>query len=283
MSTILLLSIIGGLLIQSVAKKIFNQKSDGRGAYLFTAVSVLAAAAFFVVAGEKPYHFQWAWVPYSLGFAVSYGMASIGTFLAIQYGSMSLTSLATSYSLIIPTLYGLLFLNEQGGFFLYLGLVLLMISLVLINTKKGDMAISFKWAVFALIAFLGNGICSTVQKMQQIAFDGAAKNEFMIVALLVVAAFLFLISLKGERQSWKPCLEKGLLWMVICGVTNGAVNLFVMILSGKMATSVMFPLISAGGILLTTFVGTLAFREKLTLKQYIGVFLGAGAVVFLNL
>lgn len=283
METVLLLSIIGGMLMQNVTKKIFNRKQQGKGVYLFSAVSVLAAAVFFVCVGEKPLQFDAAWLPYSLGFAVSYGMATVGSFLAIQWGSLSLTSLATSYSLIIPTLYGLLFLDEAGSSYLYIGIVLLLISLVLINTKKGDMQISLRWAVFALIAFLGNGICSTVQKVQQTVFHGAAKNEFMIVALLVVAIFLFVISFGSEKKDWGDCLKGGSGWMVLCGLANGAVNLFVMILSGKMPASVMFPLISAGGILATALVAKFGFREKLTVKQYLGMLLGTGAVIFLNL
>ena len=283
MQTVLLLSIILGMLLQSVAKKAFNKCSGDKGAYLFTAISVLAAAAFFAIIGKKPFRFDAAWLPYSLGFALSYGVASIGSFLAIQYGSLSLTSLATSYSLIIPTLYGLMFLGEPGSSYLYIGIVLLLVSLLLINTKKGDMKISLKWAIFAFLGFLGNGVCSTVQKVQQTVFDGAAKNEFMIVALLVVAVILFLMSLGSEKESWKPCVKKGIGWMLLCGIANGAVNLFVMVLSASMPASVMFPLISAGGILATALVAKLIFQEKLTVKQYVGMLLGIGAVIFLNL
>lgn len=105
----------------------------------------------------------------------------------------------------------------------------------------------------------------------------------MIVALLVVAVFLLALSFGSEKKAWKLCLQKGTGWMILCGVANGAVNLFVMILSASMPASVMFPLISAGGILATALVAKLLFREKLTVKQYAGMLLGIGAVIFLNL
>ena len=283
METLLLLTIIGGMSLQNVSKKAFNKKTGGKGTYLFSAVSMLTAAVFFAFAGEKSVTIDCAWMPYSLGFAVSCGISVVCSFLAIQCGSLSLTSLATSYSLIIPTIYGLVFLNETSGIWLYLGIILLMISLVLINNRDSDVKITVKWAVFAFFAFLGNGVCTTVQKMQQIAFDGEAKNEFMMVALLVLSAFMFVLAFVWEKQVWGECFKKGSGWMVLCGVANGAVNLFVMILAGYMPASVMFPLVSAGGILLTAAISRWVYREKLTRRQSIGLVLGIGAVIFLNL
>jgi multidrug transporter EmrE-like cation transporter len=64
---------------------------------------------------------------------------------------------------------------------------------------------------------------------------------------------------------------------------NGMVNLFVMLLSGKMALSLMFPLISSGGIIITFFVSTLFYKEKFTKAQLIGFIAGVASVVFLNI
>ena len=48
-------------------------------------------------------------------------------------------------------------------------------------------------------------MCSTVQKMQQVASGGAYKNEFMIIALAVVAAamLLLLIENAGDKTYLK--------------------------------------------------------------------------------
>jgi multidrug transporter EmrE-like cation transporter len=72
--------------------------------------------------------------------------------------------------------------------------------------------------------------------------------------------------------------------MMLCGAANGAVNLFVILLStNKMNPSLMFPLISAGGIVITSLVSIFVYKEKLSLLQYIGVVMGIGAIVFMNL
>ena len=71
-------------------------------------------------------------------------------------------------------------------YFFFIGLGLLAISLFLVNKKNDKCPITPKWLLFVFLSFTGNGLCSTFQKMQQIAFGGAYKNEFMIISLAIV-------------------------------------------------------------------------------------------------
>ncbi len=130
---------------------------------------------------------------------------------------------------------------------------------------------------------MGNGICTTVQKVQQIDFSGKYKAEFMSLSLLIVVAILLITALKTEKNDIVPAIKKGIIPIVVCGVANGIVNLFVMILSLRMSASVMFPLVSAGSIILTYFISLLWYKEELTLIQNIGFSLGVISVIFLNL
>ena len=140
-----------------------------------------------------------------------------------------------------------------------------------------------KIVFYLLIAFVGNGMCSVVQKMQQDAFGGNYKNEFMIIALASVCTSLFITSLIKEKRHIKRCAKTGWYFAIACGIMNGVVNLFIMLLSGKMPVSLMFPLISAGGIIITYFVSRFIYKEKLTKQQLFGFALGVCSVVLLNI
>jgi len=98
--------------------------------------------------------------------------------------------------------------------------------------------------------------------------------------VVVVMAVLMLVS---ERHKIKTCAAKGWWCCLAGGALNGMVNLFVMILSGTMAVSLMFPIISAGGIVITFFVSRWVYHEKLTRRQLVGFALGVLSVIFLNL
>ena len=275
-----LVAIILGISGQSILKKPYIQKTDGAGVYFFNTLLSAAALLFFVVTSSK-FSFDISFIPYSISFAISYAMASVFMVLAIAYGSLSLTSLFISYSLLIPTFYGLILGDDISKGFIP-GMILLVISLFLTNKSGEEEKISFKWIIFVFLSFFGNGMCTVVQKMQQIASNGAYKNEFMIVALAIVTVVMLIISILKERTEIKFFAKVGWHWAIICGALNGMVNLFVMILSGKMPVSLMFPLISAGGLIVTYIVSRFFYKEKLTKIQFIGFIFGLISVVFLN-
>ena len=276
-----LVAIIVGVSGQSIVKKPYTQKTSGGGVYFFNMLLSMAALLFFVATSSK-LNFNLTYVPYSIGFAVAYAVSSVFMVLAIAYGSLSLTSLFISYSLMIPTIYGLILGEPVGNGFLP-GMILLVISIFLTNKRDEKAKISFKWVIFVLLSFIGNGMCTVVQKMQQVASGGKYKNEFMIVALAIVTIVMFIISLFQERRDIKFYAKSGWNWALICGVLNGMVNLFVMILSGRMSVSLMFPLISAGGLIVTYIVSRLFYKEKLTRIQFVGFVFGLAAVVLLNI
>ena len=273
-----------GISAQNVLKKYYNGKTDRHGVFIFAAISAFVACLFFLISSGFKLDFCAEVIPYSLGFAVSYAAASVGSFLAIQSGSLSLTSLINSYSLVVPTFYSLIFFGESVSGIFWVGFALLMISLFLINSREGEVKITLKWVVFVVVGFLGNGICSTVQAAEQRAFAGAYKSEFMIMALTVVALSLFTASLCTERDCMGDCLKRGGHLMAGCGVANGAVNLFIMLLLVRMSSAaVIYPVISAGGIVLSWSVSRFLYKENLTKKQNLALVLGIVSVVLMNL
>lgn len=278
-----LILIIIGISAQSIIKKAFNNKSSGKGVFTFSALSVLVACLFFLIISGFKLPFAPQALPYVIGFAAAYFCAVLFNFLAIRSGALSLTSLVLSYSLLIPTLYGLIFDGDEATVWLYVGLALLAVSLVLINAKKGETKITLKWAVFAILSLIGNGACSTIQTAQAKTFAGAYDNTFMVLSLSIVFIALSIFALFWERDEILPSLKCGTHFMILCGAANGAVNLFVMIASMIINKSVMFPIISAGGIVVTWLVSVFLYKEKLTKGQNLGMLLGIISIIFLNI
>lgn len=282
MNAVYLISVIVALSVQNIAKKPYTQKTSDNGVYCFNAIVSFVAMIFFILTG-KGLTFSLDVLPYSIGFAISYATTSVFSLMAISCGSLSLTSLFMSYSLMIPTFYGLIFLKDPVSIGLIPGIILLIISLLLINKKSGDNKISFKWLLFASLAFAGNGMCSTFQKMQQVAFEGAYKSEFMIMSLAMVCVSMIVLALITARKEIGTHVKAGWYLAIVCGLMNGTLNLFVMILTNRMPASLMFPLISAGGIVLTYLVSRFLYKETLTKTQFIGFVIGVASIIFLNI
>ncbi len=265
---------------QNIAEKQYNIKVQNSNAFLFAGLSSLVAMGFFVVFSGFRFEFEWGLGIYCIAFATAYSLCNIGIVQAIRHGSLGITMLIFSYSLLIPTFYGVVALKEPVTVFTWTGLFLLAVALFLLNFKNETIKFSLKWLVFMLMAFVGNGMCSTIQKIQQSAFDGGYKNEFMIVSLLISGVVLLVAAYLGQKE--KKVL-KTLPFASCKGIANAIVNLLVMILTGLIPNVILFPVISAGGIVLGFFAAVFVYKERLSVVQYVGYAIGVASVVILNL
>ena len=282
MNAVLLVMVIIGLTLQNTTKKAYNIKVNGAGVYLFSVLSALTALLYFLVLSNG---FEWSYelLPYAIGFAVSYTANTVFSVLAVSCGSLSLTTLLCSYSLMMPIAYGLLFLQDPVSVALIPGLVLLVVSLFLINKAESDASINPKWVLFTVLALLGNGMCCIIQKMQQVSFAGECKTEFMILSLSIVVIFLLPMAFFFERKSVLINLKSGWRLGALCGLMNGMVNHLVLILTDRMWVSLLYSLISGGSIVATYIVSKFVYREILTKRQLIGFLLGTVSVVLLSI
>jgi len=284
MDILLLVIVVLFCALQNVTKKSYGSGTNGGGTYFFSGLSTLFAMLFFIFT-SKGFSFDATVIPYSLGFGLSYLVSLVFGYLALTTGSASLSSLISSYSLMLPAFYGLIFLNEPMGKFFFPGLLLLLISVFLINRKTNEPSSKFtaKWIIYVILSFVGGGMCSITQKMQQVAFDGKYKNEFMIIALLFALISIGFLTVIKERENMLLFLKKGWHLGSVNGIMAGVVNLFVMILSATMSASVMFPVIGAGSLIITYIFFRFMFKEKLTKPQLYGFVLGTISVILLNI
>lgn len=284
MNALLLISCMLCLSLQNIFSKQYNIKNPNAPLTFCCGATVIASLVFIFNAGFD-FSFQKGLIPYSLCFAAAYICASVGLVVAIGSGSMSLSSLLINYSLIIPGLYGVIFLSEPLKNTMIIGLIFFFLSMTLVNLKRKEEKNSVKtlWIISITIAFIGNGMCSTVQKMQQIKYNGELKNEFMLLAFFFIVVFLFPIAFLREKKAVKYAVKSGWQWFALYGIANGSVNLLVMVASEKIPVSVLFPVISAGGIIISSAFSVFICGEKLSVKQLAGIAIGLVAIVFLNL
>ena len=280
-----LLTIVFCLTLQNTTKKLC-EKNITRGAMVFSAGSTFFALLVFLIPVIGNFQFNSTTIGYSLLFALFYSMGVVFSFLAILDGPLSITSLVISFSLIIPTFYGLFALKEPSSLSLYIGILCLCVSLCLVNIEqKGEKKrLTFRWAVYTALAFLGNGSCSTVQKIQIVSQNGEFKNEFMVISLIISFLVIMFFAIIKERKTMAINLKKGLLFYGLCGIANGVVNLLVIFLSnGRLASAILFPFVSAGSMIFTFIISIMFFKEKLSRIQWLGFFGGVLSIVFLNL
>ena len=175
--------------IESVFQKLYNCNTSPQkiGFFGFNFIVIISALIAFWFMPKSENVMPLDIYIYAGAFAATYLSARFFTLLAIGEGALSLTSLVVSYSLLIPTFYGVFFLHEELDMVKIIGLILLFVSLYFVGDAKKTGGVTKKWFLYIILAFAGNGMCSTIQKMYQLKSGGDFKAEFMIIALTVIA------------------------------------------------------------------------------------------------
>lgn len=287
-----------------IAGKVYNEKNENKD--LSPCYNLLQMAAAFVcwaifacLSGE----FNINVLPYSLGFAFFFSSNAFFLIRALKTGSAAITSLFLNFSNIITSLYSVFFWGYKLSCFCIFGLIFAAISFVFcisegkkdkkqcengnvaatIKQSKNNSGFSVKWLIYALLAMITNSGCSIVQREQQIAFDYKFGNLCMAFATLFSCIF-FLISFWLRKDKTQKPLKKTLIFPVSAGITNFALNLFVILLaSSTFSPSFIYPVVGVGSILTVTVFSYFAFKEKITPVKFAGLFFGIVATVLLSI
>ena len=281
----------------NVLGKIFNKSnSEKKDATVFfnflLTISVLLCWAALYIAD---FSFEIAVLWYSLLFSICYTAYNIGIISALKYGPTMLTSLFTGLSLILTTVWGLIFWDAELTVLVAVGLILVAVAifLCLYVKKEEEKTLSWKWLIFVLLAFFGNAGCSIIQRTQQIQYNGMHGNMMMLFASafsVVGSAVIYLKKYKESiteteyQQDTEDMLKKSGWLPLLAGALNVALNALVMLLAmTKLSPSFIYPTIGVGSLGVVTIFSLYIFKEKMYWWQWIGVLIGAMAVVLLSL
>lgn len=284
-----LLAHLGG----SIAKKYYTDKAPAglSGGFVFNAVSNLTAAVVLLFWGNFGLPSVFTMV-LGLVFGAVTVLQGITNIAALQVGPMSYTSVIISFSTLISALSGVLFFGESLGWAQIVGILLMLASFVLAAKNDGEtQKANVKWLILCLAAFIATGGIGVMQKIHQSSEFRNELNAFLVIAFVSSAIFsvIFAVLLKSNKTRNGDTKEKKnnkqlrhlLVLMIASGVCIAVNNKFNLYLSGVMDSAVFFPIVNGGGLVLVTLTAVLLFKEKLSIKQWIGVVLGIASVVFL--
>lgn len=277
---------------ESIAVKSYAKKYNS-GGFIMNAIIALFACAFFfakvLILGEG-FNFLGAMIPYALINSLFYFCGFYFAYVAFKIGPFGLTRLVASFSLMFPIFYGIFFLNEPTGVFTYVGIALIVFAMVLMNYKsksaseeKQEGEVSLKWLICILISTVSNGFISVMTKMQQVKFNDACSEEFQIISIGGSFIFLAIIGLISDRKNLGYVLKNGTLYGALSGLFNGAKNFLILFIYELLPISIVSPLKAGLAILASYLLSVIAYKEKYSVLQKIGVVCGGAAVVILTI
>lgn len=204
--------------------------------------------------------------------------------IALSNGKTAVCVTIYSFGFLIPTLSGAIFWNEKITVFGTLG-ILMVIPVILISgiSKKsnGEKKSVKAYLLPLLIAMLCSGGLGVVQKVQQKSEYANQTNAFILIAFIfcfVVSLLFFLALKKGED----PIQRKNFLSCTAIGAFFSTCNLLNTYLAGKLDSAIFFPILNIGGILLSSVLGIIIYKERLTKKDISVLLLAIAAIVLVN-
>lgn len=295
MKDYLLLSLAALLLAADFALNKLYQRRAGTSlaaGFRFNSLLGLFTALVFWVMGGFSIHFSL----YSLIMAggitllgISYTLVG---FRILKAESMALyTMFLMTGGMLVPYVWGLLFLKESFSWLRAAGLLLILAAVVLSNLsgKKNNL----RMLPLCVAVFFLNGFVSVISKLHQIEETAVTVNatEFVMwsgICKFVLAGIAFLVFRGKEKNaSITPEANKKqslrLIPLIIGSAIIGGLSYALQLLgAAHLDATLLYPFMTGGSMVFSTLVGILLFRERPSKSVIFGVCLCfVGTLMFL--
>jgi drug/metabolite transporter (DMT)-like permease len=204
-------------------------------------------------------------------FIVTFNLYATGT----QKVGIAITTIANKLSLLIPVGVALIiYPNEHITYLKIIGFILAIVGIYLSSTQQKKLSFDKKYIWLIILVFVGQGIADSVFNNAQKTVVNELDKGLFFMCLLFMAGISGILIVLGKSLKSKPQIKaKSLLAGFIFGIPNYiTIILFFNALenSGLAATQV-YPIISMGVVILSALVGLILFKEKLSLRNWIGL------------
>lgn len=125
-------------------------------------------------------------------------IATLFYFKSFQVKNISISSIFTSFSTIVSTLLGIMFLSESTSYLKFVGILLIMIAIIIVNYKN---AILEKNHLYGLAAGSIFGIAYVIDK--SIILLNVSPLVYMFWIFLFISIWSFLFDIKNVSSSLK--------------------------------------------------------------------------------
>lgn len=227
---------------------------------------------------------SWFWQSMILGFLFIVVFNLMAT--TSQKIGVSVASVASKMSLVLPILFGFLFYNEKLSSLKIIG-ILLALAAVYYTSQKGK-TIAFKTTSFLLpfLVFIGSGTIDISLAYFQKNIDSAAELSLLSTCIFGAAAIIGCFYILSRSNIKTSIINYQ---TIIGGICLGIPNYFSIycllraLQNNNMNNASVFTLNNVAIVLATTLLGIVLFREKMSKKNFVGIALAVFSIILIAL
>ncbi len=211
------------------------------------------------------------------------GALALGVLFILVFNIMAATSqklgvavasVATKMSFVLPAFLGVFLYKEYLGSVKIIGIIIAVLAVYFVSVKRNSAVFKLSMLTLPFLVFLGSGAIDTAIKFFQELY--VPENEFALFSATVFAAAaavgLIFILANSRRKPLKVNL-KNISGGILLGVPNFfSIYFLLKALDYKgLSSASIFTLNNVGIVMLSTFLGILLFKEKLELRNWLGI------------
>jgi uncharacterized membrane protein len=205
---------------------------------------------------------------------------------ATQKVGLSLATVANKTSVILPIIASFFLYNDEASFTKIIGILLAILAVVLSALKGGKLSFDRQYLWLIIVIFIGQGVADILFNYAQVNYV-AQENAPLFLSTLFISAFLtgiFILLIKMVKSKEKLKL-KNIFWGIGVGIPNYLTMFFFFraLENGNFESSIVYPLLNIGVIVVSAIAGLVLFKEKLTLLNYFGIGTAIVAIVILSI
>lgn len=284
----LLLSIAASSLIFVIFKLFTKYKINTLHAIIVNyVVACICGLSFYegaITIAEIPQQ-TWFYATAGLGilFIIVFNLMAYTT----QRSGLSVVSVATKMSVVIPILFGVLYYKDALDPLKVVGILFALIAVYLASVKNASgILVKKENLVFPILVFIGSGAIDTSLKFLEEAYVGNQDVPIFSATIFGAAACIgvLLIVFQIFRGSFQFNIKN-----ILAGIALGIPNYFSIYMlvqalrESTFNSSTLFTVNNVAIVMVSTFIGILLFKEKLLSKNWIGIGLAVVSIVLVSL
>lgn len=223
------------------------------------------------------------WLPYAAGVGIMFIVTFNLLARASQVIGVAIPTVANKMSLVIPIIAALLlFENETVSFLKIAGIVLALAGVYFTSTSGRQLSFELRHLWLILVIFFGQGLADVLFNCAKEWYVDASLNGVFFVIIFIAAGSVGILMLIPKFITGKSKFAlKNLLWGIALGVPNFLTLWFFFrsLDSGQLESTQVYPIYNIGVVVLSTFVGLILFKEKLSRSNWFGILLSVGAIL----
>ncbi|WP_179335569.1 EamA family transporter [Winogradskyella costae] len=202
--------------------------------------------------------------------------------LTAQKNGLSVASVASKMSVIIPVIFGIIVFKESVGAQKIIGILLALVAVYLTSIKSKNNTILAQSIYLPIILFLGSGIIDTSINY----FAPNDKIALFSATIFAMAAIIGVILLSGSLLKSKVIFKPiSIPFGIALGIVNyGSIHFLLMALRVENTeSSTLFTINHIAILALSTLIGLVLFKEKISKKNWIGIILALISILLVTL